>query len=166
MANYNTQIGAMGVTIRFHFLLKCPCRWQTFINRTTEISFLLLNDIWILNLGSSVLAGEFRRSHWCVWRRGGRPAAVLQLWVWPACENKIYSFPEWLSLFWTPTTIRILCFLLQISVTIRKFAPLAAPRRWSIPTPLTSTSAGTRCPMLPVGSRSCHWPGRNLPLPW
>lgn len=164
------QIGAMGVTIRYHFILRCPCRWQTFINRTTETSFLLLYDTWILNLGSSVLAGEFRRSHRCVWRRGGRPAAVLQLWVWPAYEN-IYSFPnrfvpERLSLFWIPTTIRILCFLLQISVTIRKFAPLAAPHRWSIPTPLTSTSAGTRCPMLRVGSCSCHWPGRHLPLPW
>lgn len=50
-------------------------------------------------------------------------------------------------------------FLFQISVTTKRFVRLTAPHPWSIPTPLTSTSAGTRCPMPSVGFRSCHWPG-------
>lgn len=42
-------------------------------------------------------------------------------------------------------------FLPQIFATTRKFVRSTAPHRWSSPTPPTSTSAGTRCPMLSVG---------------
>ena len=54
--------------------------------------------------------------------------------------------------------LKFSCFFLQIFVTIRKFVRLTAPHPWSSPTPPTSASAGTRCPMLLV----CYGP--TLPV--
>lgn len=108
-------------------------------------------------------AGKFRSSHRRVRGRRGRPSVVLQLWV-TLKLSRLFAFKGGAHALCS-TRLKILpCFLSQTFATTRKFVRSTAPRRWSSPTPPTSTSAGTRCPTLLVGCEPAQTPPR-FPTP-
>lgn len=113
-------------------------------------------------------AGKFRSSHRRVRGRRGRPSVVLQLWV-TLKFSRLFAFKGGAHALCS-TRLKILpCFLSQTFATTRKFVRSTAPRRWSSPTPPTSTSAGTRCPTLLVGCEPAQTPppdSQPHPLAW